>query len=65
MKFDYTATTPVLWSALQYAINKTEKIEKEKDELVDLVKSMKKDITTMKGEITKLKNEVKGKGNGK
>ena len=29
LKFDYTITTPILWSALQYALNKTDKLEKE------------------------------------
>ena len=54
LKFDYTMTTPVLWSALQATINEVE-------ELKGLVKTMKKEMATMKGEITKLKNEIKGK----
>ena len=29
LKFDYTITTPILWSALQYALNKIDKLEKE------------------------------------
>ena len=29
LKFDYTITTPILWSALQYALNKNDKLEKE------------------------------------
>ena len=29
LKFDYTMTTPILWSALQYALNKIDKLEKE------------------------------------
>ena len=52
LKFDYTMTTPVLWSALQTTINEVE-------ELKDLVKTMKKEITTMKGEITKLRKKIK------
>ena len=52
LKFDYTMTTPVLWSALQATINEVE-------ELKDLVKTMKKDMATMKSEITKLKKKVK------
>ena len=52
LKFDYSMTTPVLWSALQYALN-------ENDEMKDLFKAMKKEMTTLKGEITKLKKKVK------
>ena len=52
LKFDYTMTTPVLWSALQATIHEVE-------ELKDLVKTMKKEMTTMKGEITKLKKKIK------
>ena len=51
-------TTPLLWSALQHALN-------EIDEMKDLFKTMKKEMATMKGEITKLKNNGKGKGEGK
>ena len=29
LKFDYTITTPILWSALQYALNKIDKLEIE------------------------------------
>ena len=60
LKFDYSMTTPLLWSALQYALNEIDKIESEKDDLLDLVKSMKKEMKTMKGEITKIKNKMKG-----
>ena len=52
LKFDYSATTSILWSALQHALN-------ENEEMKDLFKAMKKEITTMKGEITKLKKKVK------
>ena len=52
LKSDYSMTTPVLWSALQYALN-------ENDEMKDLFKAMKKEMTTLKGEITKLKKKVK------
>ena len=58
LRFDYSATTSILWSALQHALN-------EIDEMKDLFKTMKKEIATMKGEITKLKNNGKGKGEGK
>ena len=54
----YNKLTVVLWGCMQEVI-------KEKDDLYDLVKSMKKEIVTMKGEITKLKNNGKGKGEGK
>ena len=54
LKFDYSATTSILWSALQYALN-------ENDEMKDLFKTMKKEMATMKGEITKLKNKSKSK----
>ena len=60
LKFDYSATTSVLWSALQHALEKIDYIEK-KDDLVDLVKSMKQEMKTMKREITKIKNKMKGK----
>ena len=29
LKFDYTITTPILWSALQNALNRIDKLEKE------------------------------------
>ena len=29
LRFDYSMTTPILWSALQYALNKIDKLEKE------------------------------------
>ena len=54
----YNKLAVVLWGCMQEVI-------KEKDDLYDLVKSMKKEIVTMKGEITKLKNNGKGKGEGK
>ena len=52
LKFDYTSCVPILWSALQATINEVE-------ELKDLVKTMKKEMATMKGEITKLKKKIK------
>ena len=54
LRFDYSATTSILWSALQHALN-------EIDEMKDLFKTMKKEMTTMKGELTKLKNKRQGK----
>ena len=33
LKFDYTITTLILWSALQYALNRIDKLEKEVDKL--------------------------------
>ena len=54
LRFDYSMTTPLLWSALQHALN-------EIDEMKDLFKTMKKEMATMKGEITKLKTMVKVK----
>ena len=54
LRFDYSATTSILWSALQHALN-------EIDEMKDLFKTMKKEMTTMKEELTKLKNKRKGK----
>ena len=60
LRFDYTTCVPILWSALQYALEKIDNIEKEKDELFDLVKSLKKEMTTTKSEITKIKNKMKG-----
>ena len=52
LRFDYSMTTPLLWSALQYALN-------ENEEMKGLFKAMKKEITTLKGDITKLKKKVK------
>ena len=52
LRFDYSMTTPLLWSALQYALN-------ENEEMKDLFKAMKKEMATLKGEITKLKKKVK------
>ena len=48
----YNKMTVILWGALQHLIS-------EKDELFDLVKTMKKEMATMKGEITKLKKKIK------
>ena len=58
LRFDYSMTTPLLWSALQHALN-------EIDEMKDLFKTMKKEMATMKGEIAKLKNNGNGRGEGK
>ena len=33
LKFDYTTTTPILWSALQNAINRIDNLEKEVNKL--------------------------------
>ena len=44
----YNKTSVILWGAVRELI-------REKDELTDLVKVMKKEMATMKGEITKLK----------
>ena len=52
LRFDYSMTTPLLWSALQYALN-------EIDQTKDFFRAMKKEMATMKGEITKLKKKVK------
>ena len=49
----YNKTSVTLWGAVR-------ELTREKDELTDLVKSMKKEMATMKGEITRLK----AKGNG-
>ena len=48
----YNKTAVVLWGAVQQIIQ-------EKDELLDMIKTMKKEIATMKGEITKLKKKIK------
>ena len=56
-RLDYCKTAVITHGALQHLM-------KEHEELTDLVKLMKKEITTMKGEITKLKNDMKGKGKG-
>ena len=47
----YNKTAAILWGAVQHLIS-------EKDELLEVVKPMKKEIATMKGEITKLKKKV-------
>ena len=52
LKFDYSATTSIFWSALQHTL-------KENDEMKDLFKAMKRELATLKGEITKLKKKVK------
>ena len=48
----YNKLTVILWGA-------TKQIMTEKDELFELVKTMKKEMATMKGEITKLKKKNK------
>ena len=55
-RLDYCKTAVITHGALQHLM-------KEHEELTDLVKTMKKEMATMKGEITKLKG--KGKGDGK
>ena len=52
LRFDYSATTPILWSALQHTI-------KENEEMKEMLKEMKKSIIYLKGELTKLKNKDK------
>ena len=52
LQFDYSMTTPILWSALQHTV-------KENEEMKDLFRAMKKEMTTLKGEITKLKKKAK------
>ena len=42
LRFDYSMTTPLLWSALQHALN-------EIDEMKDLFKTMKNEMATMRG----------------
>ena len=54
LRFDYSMTTPLLWSALQFALN-------EIDEMKEFFRAMKKEMATMKGEITKLKKRGKNK----
>ena len=53
----YNKMAVVLWGCVQQVIN-------EKDELLETVKDMKKDITNLKREITKLKGKGKGEGKG-
>ena len=52
----YNKMSVVLWGCVQQVIN-------EKDELLEIVKDMKKEITSLEGEVSKLKG--KGKGEGK
>ena len=52
LRFDYSATTSILWSALQYSL-------KENEEMKDALKTVKKEMATMKRELTKLKKKVK------
>ena len=54
----YNKTAVILWGAVR-------ELMKEKDELFELLKSMKKEMATMKGEITKLKGKGRGEGEGK
>ena len=48
----YNKMSVVLWGCVQQVIN-------EKDELLEMVKTMKKEMSTMKSEITKLKKKNK------
>ena len=48
----YNKMSVVLWGCVQQVIN-------EKDELLETVKAMKKEMVSMKGEITKLKKKLK------
>ena len=52
LRFDYSATTSILWSALQYSLQ-------ENEEMKDALKTVKKEMATMKRELTKLKKKVK------
>ena len=47
----YDKTAVVLWGAVQHLIG-------EKDEILDIIKTMNKDMAMMKGEIVKLKNTM-------
>ena len=51
LRFDFSMTTPILWSALQYALN-------ENQEMKGLFTAMKKEMTTLQGEITKKKKKI-------
>ena len=55
MRMDYAKTNVVLWGAVQ-------QITQEKDELMEMVKTVKKEITSLKTEMTKLRKRVGGKG---
>ena len=48
----YNKMAVVRWGCVQQVIN-------EKDELLEMVKTMKKEMSTMKSEITKLKKKNK------
>ena len=50
-RLDYCKTAEITHGAMKEII-------KEHEELTDLVKSMKKEIATMRGEITKLKKKI-------
>ena len=54
MRMDYAKTNVVLWGAVQH-------ITQEKDELLEMVKTMNKEITKLKTEMSKIKNKMKGK----
>ena len=51
-RLDYCKTAVITHGALQHLI-------KEHEELIDLVKIVKKEMATMKGEITQLKKKMK------
>ena len=51
-RLDYCKTAVITHGALQHLM-------KEHEELTDLVKTMKKEMATMKGELTKLKKKIK------
>ena len=54
MRMDYAKTNVVLWGAVQ-------QITQEKDELMEMVKTIKKEITSLKTEMTKLRKRMRGK----
>ena len=61
LKFDYTITTPILWSALQHALNEIDKLQKD----INKLKKDNKDTDSDKSPKPKAKVKAKPKAKSK
>ena len=57
LRFDYSMTTPILWSALQHALTKIDKLEKD----INKLKKDNKDTDDDKSPKPKAKAKAKSK----
>ena len=56
LRFDYSMTTPILWSALQHALNKKDKLERDINKLKKIIATMKHPLRQKQKQKLKNKN---------